>query len=364
MGIGGIWTPDGRLTIKVKGCPDQTFTFVDLAEGWKKKIDAAIAAANEGTDTGTSSVGTTPAAAPTSAPKSRDCGVEKLTSTDPIANHNIIRTSQKKEATKKQNEKQERRMEAMLGRQRQYQNADTPWKGYWQCPHCNMYNTYDKETAICCSCRTSCDGTKVIGIPNLRVTIMRVRCCTRWMKDVYKKATEIQGLINTEEITHVFGDGDWVDTTDSKITEDTALKSYNFYPLALPRGWKRDINPDPLQPRYQDTTTTTQEYQFERPLHLGWERRYDSESQKHYYWNQTTWLETKIRAKASTWDRPILPRGWKEEYDAESKLPYYCHEATGVSTWIWPTEPVRRRLLHRNPLIDRFIRESLRCQTS
>merc|ERR1711964_192476 len=28
------------------------------------------------------------------------------------------------------------------------------------------------------------------------------------------------------------------------------------------------------------------------------------------------------------------------------------------------TPPQRRRLLHRNPLIDRFIRESLRCQTS
>merc|ERR1711964_673580 len=57
-------------------------------------------------------------------------------------------------------------------------------------------------------------------------------------------------------------------------------------------------------------------------------------------------------------DWPQLPSGWEEKCDDQK--PYYLNKSTGESTWDWPKEPARRRLLHRNPLIDRFIRESLR----
>jgi len=62
--------------------------------------------------------------------------------------------------------------------------------------------------------------------------------------------------------------------------------------------------------------------------------------------------------------KPPIPDGWTRVENSRTQEVSYLNMRTKKTQTDRPTEPARRRLLHRNPLIDRFIRESLRCQTS
>merc|ERR1711964_9837 len=248
-------------------------------------------------------------------------------------------------------------------------------EAHWRCPNCTAYNEYERvKSTFCKKCGGKGVGTLIIGEPGLEVG----------------KAFNDKGITIRLPLVWKRIDG----TKPYYRNETTKATTWNW--PTLPCGWEENYDSTTEKPYYYNETTKVRTPNW--PLPSGWEQKYDSHTKKNYYWNEHIWTQTKIQTDASTWNWPTLPSGWVENYDPVAEKPWYYNTISEKTTWEWPTlpsgwvenyDPVAekpwyyntisekttwewptkpaihsRRLLHRNPLIDRFIRESLRCQTS